>query len=226
MQMQLVVSLEMNSREAQLISKTRTGNCSHMLAAAQEISLLEGQDVHIHFPVGIVPKDGPSASVTLVTALVSLSSKKRVRADTTMTGEMTLKGLVLPVCGIKDKATVRLVIQRYTREAGVQNLEKNLAALARVAAVRFAKLEQVPLSKDMDRLAPPFLENRLADGAEVEMEVSSPLVVDEDMLEKVLGVGCMVCPLDGPVWIGLPMAPAAMVFRFATGRYTYYIMAV
>ncbi|WCJ20733.1 lon protease 2 [Euphorbia peplus] len=103
-----------------------------------------------------------------------------------------------------SEATVRLVIQRYTREAGVRNLERNLAALARAAAVRFAELEQaVPLSKDMDQLAPPFLENRVADGAEVEMEVipmndtshemsnsfrvASPLVVDEAMLEKVLG---------------------------------------
>jgi ATP-dependent Lon protease len=73
------------------------------LAAANETNFLKGQDVHIHFPAGAVPKDGPSAGVTLVTALVSLFSQKRVRADTAMTGEMTLRGLVLPVGGIKDK---------------------------------------------------------------------------------------------------------------------------
>ena len=73
------------------------------LAAGEGVSLLEGRDIHIHFPAGAVPKDGPSAGVTLVTALVSLFSQKRVRADTAMTGEMTLRGLVLPVCGIKDK---------------------------------------------------------------------------------------------------------------------------
>lgn len=64
---------------------------------------MEGRDIHIHFPAGAVPKDGPSAGVTLVTALVSLFGRKRVRADTAMTGEMTLRGLVLPVGGIKDK---------------------------------------------------------------------------------------------------------------------------
>ncbi|KAG6782438.1 hypothetical protein POTOM_011838 [Populus tomentosa] len=73
------------------------------LAAANETNFLKGRDVHIHFPAGAVPKDGPSAGVTLVTALVSLFSQKRVRADTAMTGEMTLRGLVLPVGGIKDK---------------------------------------------------------------------------------------------------------------------------
>lgn len=64
---------------------------------------MKERDIHIHFPAGAVPKDGPSAGVTLVTALVSLFAKRNVRADTAMTGEMTLRGLVLPVGGIKDK---------------------------------------------------------------------------------------------------------------------------
>lgn len=76
------------------------------LASACESNLLEGRDIHIHFPAGAVPKDGPSAGVTLVTALVSLFGQKRVRADTAMTGEMTLRGLVLPVGGIKDKVCI------------------------------------------------------------------------------------------------------------------------
>lgn len=66
---------------------------------------MKDRDVHIHFPAGAVPKDGPSAGVTLVTALVSLFSQKSVRSDTAMTGEMTLRGLVLPVGGVKDKVT-------------------------------------------------------------------------------------------------------------------------
>lgn len=75
------------------------------LSATGEINLLENQDIHIHFPAGAVPKDGPSAGVTLVTSLVSLFSQRKVRADTAMTGEMTLRGLVLPVGGIKDKVS-------------------------------------------------------------------------------------------------------------------------
>lgn len=73
------------------------------LPVAEAGSLMKERDIHIHFPAGAVPKDGPSAGVTLVTALVSLFAKRSVRADTAMTGEMTLRGLVLPVGGIKDK---------------------------------------------------------------------------------------------------------------------------
>jgi ATP-dependent Lon protease len=63
----------------------------------------QNQDVHIHVPAGAVPKDGPSAGVTMFTALVSLFTGRRVRSDTAMTGECTLRGRVLPVGGIKAK---------------------------------------------------------------------------------------------------------------------------
>lgn len=60
-------------------------------------SLLEKTDVHVHFPAGAISKDGPSAGVTIVTVLVSLFTARCVRSDTAMTGEVTLRGLVLPV---------------------------------------------------------------------------------------------------------------------------------
>ncbi len=70
---------------------------------AVDASFLEGSDLHIHVPAGAVPKDGPSAGVTIFTALASLLSGRRVRPDTGMTGECTLRGQVLPVGGIKAK---------------------------------------------------------------------------------------------------------------------------
>ena len=65
--------------------------------------LFEKSDIHVHVPAGAVPKDGPSAGVAMFTALSSLLTNRKVRADTAMTGEISLRGLVLPVGGIKQK---------------------------------------------------------------------------------------------------------------------------
>jgi ATP-dependent Lon protease len=63
----------------------------------------EKADIHIHVPAGAIPKDGPSAGVAMFMALVSLLTQRNVRSDTAMTGEISLRGLVLPVGGIKEK---------------------------------------------------------------------------------------------------------------------------
>ncbi|KAM4894463.1 lon protease homolog 2, peroxisomal isoform 2-T2 [Sylvia borin] len=71
--------------------------------ASGSFDLLDNTDIHLHFPAGAVTKDGPSAGVTIVTCLASLFSGRLVCSDVAMTGEITLRGLVLPVGGIKDK---------------------------------------------------------------------------------------------------------------------------
>jgi ATP-dependent Lon protease len=68
-------------------------------------TVFEKSDIHIHVPAGATPKDGPSAGVAMFTALYSLLSGRTVRSDTAMTGEISLRGLVLPVGGIKEKVT-------------------------------------------------------------------------------------------------------------------------
>ena len=81
---------------------------SHIRASAHELGIapdfLETHDLHVHVPAGAIPKDGPSAGVTIATAILSAVRNQPVREDVAMTGEITLSGLVLPVGGIREKA--------------------------------------------------------------------------------------------------------------------------
>jgi ATP-dependent Lon protease len=80
---------------------------SYIISHADELEIDRGlfrkTGVHIHVPAGAIPKDGPSAGVTMATVLASVYTRFPVRADTAMTGEITLSGLVLPIGGVKEK---------------------------------------------------------------------------------------------------------------------------
>ncbi len=93
---------------------------------AVEPQVLRGKDIHVHVPAGAIPKDGPSAGVTIFTSMFSLVSGRPVRSNVAMTGEITLRGMVLPVGGIKEKvlaasqAGIRTVIlpERNAKDLG------------------------------------------------------------------------------------------------------------
>jgi ATP-dependent Lon protease len=102
------------------------------LAQSLDAHFLEKTDIHIHFPAGAIPKDGPSAGVTIITALVSLLTGRRAKANVAMTGEVTLRGLVLPVGGIKEKvlaahrAGIKQVILPARNQKDLEDIPKNV----------------------------------------------------------------------------------------------------
>ena len=93
---------------------------------------LKGRDVHIHVPAGAVPKDGPSAGITMATALVSALSGRKIRRDVAMTGELTLTGRVLPIGGLKEKilgairAGIDEIILPLDNEADLDDLQEEV----------------------------------------------------------------------------------------------------
>jgi ATP-dependent Lon protease len=110
-------------------------------------SILDNMDVHIHVPAGAIPKDGPSAGIAMSTALISALSKQPVHKDVAMTGEITLRGRVLPIGGLKEKALGAI-------RAGIKTViipEKNRKDLAEMPPIVRRKLKFVPV-KTMDEV--------------------------------------------------------------------------
>ena len=99
--------LTLTGQLGDVMKESATAALSFIRANAEELGIakdfFEGIDIHIHVPSGAIPKDGPSAGVTMLTSLVSLLTNQTVKKNLAMTGEITLRGLVLPVGGIKEK---------------------------------------------------------------------------------------------------------------------------
>ncbi len=128
--------LTLTGQLGDVMKESATAALSYIRTHAAEFGIedefFERHDIHIHVPAGAIPKDGPSAGVTMLTALVSLFIDKPVRRDLAMTGEITLRGQVMPVGGIKEKvlaahrAGIRTLVLPQWNEKDLQDIPKKV----------------------------------------------------------------------------------------------------
>ncbi len=149
------------------LSWVRSRAADLALAPSLDAHFLEKTDIHIHFPAGAIPKDGPSAGVTIITALVSLLTGRRAKPNVAMTGEVTLRGLVLPVGGIKEKvlaahrAGIKQVILPTRNQKDLDDIPKNVRSEIKFIfaknvdeVLEAALTPEKPKKKEVSKLAP------------------------------------------------------------------------
>jgi ATP-dependent Lon protease len=131
-------ALTLTGQLGDVMKESATAALSFVRSNAQKLNIPEdfydNHEIHIHVPAGAIPKDGPSAGVTMLTALASLLTDKAVAEDLAMTGEITLRGQVLPVGGIKEKvlaahrAGIKTVILPKWNEKDLEDIPKKVRA--------------------------------------------------------------------------------------------------
>jgi ATP-dependent Lon protease len=129
-------NLTLTGQLGDVMKESATAALSFIRANARAIGIsedfFEAHDIHIHVPAGAIPKDGPSAGVTMLTALASLLTQKKIDKDLAMTGEITLRGQVLPVGGIKEKvlaahrAGIKKIIMPKANEKDLEEISKKV----------------------------------------------------------------------------------------------------
>ena len=133
---------------------------SHAADFGLDPDLIKNNGVHVHVPAGAIPKDGPSAGVTMASALASLYTGRRVRHDTAMTGEITLSGQVFPVGGIKEKvlaahrAGIRRIVLPAQNEPDTEEIPEDVRAELEIVPARFVS-EVLDATLEKEVTAPP-----------------------------------------------------------------------
>jgi ATP-dependent Lon protease len=127
---------QLSGQLGEVMQESAKAALSYVRSRAKKLGIdpdfFQHTDIHLHVPAGAQPKDGPSAGVTMVTALVSLLTGKPIKSDVGMTGEITLRGQVLPIGGVKEKvlaahrAGLKTVIMPQRNEVDLEELPKDI----------------------------------------------------------------------------------------------------
>jgi len=162
---------------------------SYVRSRAEELGLdedfYEETDIHIHVPEGAIPKDGPSAGIAMATALVSALTRIPVRRDVTLTGEITLRGRVLPVGGIKEKmlaahrAGIRYMLMPVENRKDLSDIPANVRRRVEVKLV-----EHMDEVLDLALLEKPRKKKRLFQSAAESEKPLAPVCTDEPELQR------------------------------------------
>jgi ATP-dependent Lon protease len=179
--------LIITGRLGDVMQESAQAALSYVRSRADELGLerdfYQNIDIHIHVPEGAIPKDGPSAGITMATALVSALTKNRVRHDLAMTGEVTLRGRVLPIGGLKEKVLaahrggIKTVLIPAENEKDILDIPANV--LRSVELVMVDHMDQVlrkalvldnpddlfrkPIAAETPAVAPPAQAGALGD---------------------------------------------------------------
>ncbi len=139
-------ALTLTGHLGEVMKESAQAALSYARAHAQDLGIsqdiFESRDIHIHVPAGAIPKDGPSAGVTMATALISALSGRRVSKDVAMTGEITLRGKVLPIGGLKEKvlaavqAHVGTIVIPHRNEKDLADIPRPLRSRVRFVLAR------------------------------------------------------------------------------------------
>lgn len=138
-------NITLTGKLGEVMKESARAGISYVRSRAEELGIApdfhEKKDIHIHLPEGAIPKDGPSAGITMATAVISVLTNRAVKAGVAMTGEITIRGRVLAVGGIKEKVLgayrqgIRTIILPKKNEQDIEELPTNVKRAMRFVAV-------------------------------------------------------------------------------------------